>query len=123
MRFKNGLGGARSIEKARLYLALEPGKCTIRKAKIFLQKDRNPNGLSIAFKIVVGARFVTDAAGWRREEEAEENAGNHVSHNVPAERRELCGRPFRAGCYATCCILLAKSRPEVGGGNGLSSIV
>jgi len=26
MRFMNGLGGARSIEKARLYLALEPGK-------------------------------------------------------------------------------------------------
>ena len=64
----HGLGGARSIEKARLYLALEPGKCTIRKAKIFRQKDRNPNGLSIAFKIVGGARFVTDAAGWRREE-------------------------------------------------------
>ena len=55
MRFKNGLGGARSIKKARLYLALEPGKCTIRKAKIFRQKDSNPNGLSIAFKIVGGA--------------------------------------------------------------------
>ena len=67
MRFKNGLGGARSIEKARLYLALEPGKCTIRKAKIFRRKDRNPNGLSIAFKIVGGARFIPDPAGWRRE--------------------------------------------------------
>jgi hypothetical protein len=32
------------------------------------KKDRNPNGLSIAFKIVGGARFVTDAAGWKREE-------------------------------------------------------
>jgi hypothetical protein len=73
MRFKNGLGGARSIEKTRLYLALEPGKYTIRKAKIFRQKDRNPNGLSIAFKIVVGARFVTDAAGWKREGNAGES--------------------------------------------------
>ena len=66
--FVHCLSGARSIEKARLYLALEPGKCTIRKAKIFRRKDRNPNGLSIAFKIVGGARFVTDEKGWRREE-------------------------------------------------------
>ena len=64
----HGLGGARSIEKARLYPALEPGKCTIRKAKIFRKKDQNPNGLSIGFKIVGGARFIPDPAGWRREE-------------------------------------------------------
>jgi hypothetical protein len=63
----HGLGGARSIEKARLNLSLEPGKCIIRKAKIFKQKDRNPNGLSLEFKIAGGARFIPDAAGWRRE--------------------------------------------------------
>jgi len=39
----------------------------IRRAKIFGEKDLNPNGPSIAFKIVGGARFVTDAAGWSRE--------------------------------------------------------
>jgi hypothetical protein len=46
--------------KLHRYCALEPGKCTIRKAKIFRQKDRKPNGLSIAFKIVGEARFIAD---------------------------------------------------------------
>jgi len=63
---EHGLGGARSIEKARLYLALEPGKCIIRKAKIFKKKDTNPNGLSIHFKIAAGARFIPEGV-WRRE--------------------------------------------------------
>ncbi len=43
--------------------------------------------------------------------------------NAAAERRELCERPSQAGCYATLCILVAKSRPEVGGGNGLPSFL
>jgi len=63
---EHGLGGARSIEKARLYLALEPGKCIIRKAKIFKKKDTNPNGLSIQFKIAAGAKFMAEGV-WRRE--------------------------------------------------------
>jgi hypothetical protein len=63
---EHGLGGARSIEKARLYLALEPGKCIIRKAKIFRKKDTNPNGLTLQFKIAAGARFIPEGL-WRRE--------------------------------------------------------
>ena len=63
---EHGLGGARSIEKARLYLALEPGKCIIRKAKIFKNKDTNPNGLSMQFKITAGAKFIPEGV-WRRE--------------------------------------------------------
>ena len=55
-------------QKARLYLALEPGKCIIRKAKMFKKPDLNPNGLSMQFKIAAGARFIADEKGWRREE-------------------------------------------------------
>ena len=32
-------------------------------------------------------------------------------------------RPARRTGYATCCILFAKSRPEVEGGNGLPSVL
>ena len=35
---------------------------------IFRQKDRNPNDLSIGFKIVGGAKFIPDEKGWKREE-------------------------------------------------------
>ncbi|MBN1294338.1 MAG: hypothetical protein JXB48_21055, partial [Candidatus Latescibacteria bacterium] len=64
----HGLGGARSIEKARLYLSLEPGKCTIRKAKILRDKAVNPNGLSIGFKIANGCTIIPSKTGWLREE-------------------------------------------------------
>ena len=37
-------------------------------------------------------------------------------------RRESFECPFRAVRYATLCILLAKSRPDVGGGNGFPSL-
>jgi hypothetical protein len=63
----HGLGGARSIEKARLYLTMEPGKCIIRKAKNYRDKSCNPNGFSMKFKIVGGAKFIPDNEGWRRE--------------------------------------------------------
>jgi hypothetical protein len=42
-------------------------KCIIRKARIFKQKDRNPNGLSLKFKIAGGANSIPNAAGWKRE--------------------------------------------------------
>ena len=63
----HGLGGARSIEKARLYLSLEPGLCTIRKAKIWRNKALNPNGLSLGFSIVNGCTIIPDSGGWGKE--------------------------------------------------------
>ncbi|WP_272698865.1 DnaB-like helicase C-terminal domain-containing protein [Desulfovibrio sp. Fe33] len=48
-----GLGGGRSLEKPRLYLALEPNKLKIVKAKNW-KTDRNPNGLERRFKTVNG---------------------------------------------------------------------
>lgn len=52
-----GLGGGRSLEKPRLYLALEPGLIKIVKAKNWRTKD-NPNGMQLKFKIVDGCRFL-----------------------------------------------------------------
>ncbi len=63
----HGLGGARSIEKARLYLSLEPGLCTIRKAKIWRNKTVNPNGLSLGFSIINGCTIIPDSCGWGKE--------------------------------------------------------
>jgi len=51
-----GLGGMRSLEKARLYLAMEPGRLKIIKAKNWASQ-KNPNGLSINFKLVGGCEF------------------------------------------------------------------
>ena len=51
-----GLGGMRSLEKARLYLAMEPGRLKIVKAKNWASQ-KNPNGLSINFKLVGGCDF------------------------------------------------------------------
>jgi hypothetical protein len=47
--------------------------------------------------------------------------------NVPDEARATAHsaadkRRSRSGGYATFCILLAKSRPEVGGGRGFPSL-
>jgi hypothetical protein len=52
-----GLGGGRSLEKPRLYMALEPGKLKIVKAKNW-KTDRNPNGLEIRFKTVNGCDLI-----------------------------------------------------------------
>jgi hypothetical protein len=52
-----GLGGMRSLEKARLYLAMEQGRLKIVKAKNW-QTSLNPNGLGIDFKLVQGCKFV-----------------------------------------------------------------
>lgn len=56
----HGLGGERSIEKARLYLAMEPGKIKIVKAKNWAQPEHNPNGLEINFKLAAGCKFIND---------------------------------------------------------------
>ena len=51
-----GLGGFRSMEKARLYLAMEPGKIKIVKAKNWAT-NTNPNGLQLEFKLIQGCQF------------------------------------------------------------------
>jgi hypothetical protein len=59
-----GLGGMRSLEKARLYLAMEPGRLKIVKAKNWARQE-NPNGLAIDFKLAQGCKFIKESE-WRR---------------------------------------------------------
>lgn len=59
-----GLGGMRSLEKARLYLAMEPGRLKIVKAKNWAGQS-NPNGLSIDFKLVNGCQFM-NTTPWKK---------------------------------------------------------
>lgn len=53
----NGLGGFRSMEKARLAISMDNGRMKITKAKNFIT-DLNPNGLMADFKLVNGCKFV-----------------------------------------------------------------
>ncbi|MFC1982003.1 bifunctional DNA primase/polymerase [Chloroflexota bacterium] len=53
-----GRGGDFGLEKPRLYLSMDAGKCTIQKAKNWVNHEVNPNGLVINFKIVGGCRFL-----------------------------------------------------------------
>jgi len=62
-----GLGGARSLEKARLYMAMESGKLKIVKAKNWRNNEINPNGLVRTYKLGGGCNFKTDG-DWRKEE-------------------------------------------------------
>ncbi len=59
-----GLGGLRSVEKARLYLAIEHGKMKIVKGKNWAT-EVNPNGLTRGFKLYQGAKF-TPTTDWKR---------------------------------------------------------
>ena len=63
-----GLGGFRSMEVARLALAVDHGRVKITKAKNYC--DENPNGLIKNFKLVDGCQII-DRHGWYREEEQE----------------------------------------------------
>lgn len=55
-----GLGGMRSLEKARLYMAMEPGKLKIVKAKNWRNDEINPNGLERTYKLIAGCNFRPD---------------------------------------------------------------
>jgi hypothetical protein len=61
-----GLGGARSLEKARLYLSMGPGMIRVVKAKLWASAQ-NPSGLQRSFKLVDGCKFV-ETSGWHRAE-------------------------------------------------------
>jgi len=52
-----GLGGGRGLEKARLYLSMEPGKIKIVKAKNWANSAKNPNGMECEFKLSSGWKF------------------------------------------------------------------
>lgn len=56
-----GVGGARTLDKARLYLAIEPGVLKIVKGKIWRQEHINPNGMYCRFKLGGGANFKKDS--------------------------------------------------------------
>lgn len=62
-----GLGGARGLEKPRLYMAMDSGRLKIVKAKSWVDSHNNPNGQSIKFKIVDGCKFVIESR-WERSE-------------------------------------------------------
>jgi hypothetical protein len=66
-----GVGGARTLDKARLYMAIEPGILKIVKGKLWRQENINPNGLMIHWTLAGGANFrvLPDPATgdeWRR---------------------------------------------------------
>ena len=60
---ERGMGGERSIEKARLYLTVDPGKIKITKGKSWANREKNPNGLSLNFKLFDGCKFMPQS-GW-----------------------------------------------------------
>ena len=64
-----GVGGARTLDKARLYMAIEPGLLKIVKAKLWRQECMNPNGMWIRWTLGGGANFKVekdnDGKEWR----------------------------------------------------------
>lgn len=68
---ETGLGGYRSLEKPRLYLAMDSNILRIVKAKNWKGSD-NPNRKQIHFKLVKGCKFITQDR-WS----LPENEGSH----------------------------------------------
>ena len=62
-----GLGGVRSLEKPRLYLAIDHGKIKIVKGKSWADREVNPNNMVIRFKVVDGCKFIAES-NWEKEE-------------------------------------------------------
>ena len=65
-----GVGGARTLDKARLYLAIEPGILKIGKGKIWRNENTNPNGMGVKWLLggVANFKIVPEAEGgndWR----------------------------------------------------------
>jgi hypothetical protein len=59
-----GLGGMRSLEKARLYLAMEPGKIRIVKGKNYASQ-MYPNGREHDFRLIQGCHFQGEGT-WKK---------------------------------------------------------
>ena len=62
---ETGIGGERTLDKARLYLSISSGVMTIVKGKIWASDIVNPNGMYIQFKLGGGANFKTEGP-WKR---------------------------------------------------------
>lgn len=62
-----GLGGARSIEKARLYLSMSPGRIKIVKAKNWINGLINPNNMVKEYKLARGI-ILTAQSEWKYED-------------------------------------------------------
>lgn len=52
-----GLGATRGLEKARLYISMNPGELTIIKAKNWRDPTINPNGMKLHYKLLHGCKF------------------------------------------------------------------
>jgi hypothetical protein len=65
---EEGQGGQLSVEKPRLYLLMDNGVLTIRKAKNWVDSTENPNWLSLRYKIVGGCKFIVTKE-WHRPDE------------------------------------------------------
>lgn len=61
-----GLGGMRGLEKPRLYMAMDYGSLKIVKGKSWANRENNPNGQTIRFKIVDGCKFMPSTP-WQKE--------------------------------------------------------
>ena len=61
------LGGERSVEKARLYLTMQPGELKIMKAKSWATSV-NPNHMAIQFKLIGGCHFI-ETTDWAERKE------------------------------------------------------
>lgn len=66
---KFGRGGELTIEKPRLYLAMDRGRVEIIKAKIWRNHEQNPNGQVRKFKIAGGYKFVPQGDWYNGEDE------------------------------------------------------
>lgn len=63
-----GRGGEFTLEKPRLYLAMEKGTLKIVKGKNWSNPEINPNGWEWKFKLVQGCRFIeTGGSAWNLE--------------------------------------------------------
>ena len=60
-----GFGGSGTLNRSRLYVTLSQGVMKIIKGKIWRQKNINPNGLYVGFKLVSGCRFSKEG-DWRQ---------------------------------------------------------
>ena len=66
-----GVGGARTLDKARLYMSIEPGILKIVKGKLWRQDCVNPNGMWCKWTLGGGCNFKvmpdpSTADNWRR---------------------------------------------------------
>lgn len=72
---KYGRGGELTIEKPRLYLAMDRGRIEIIKAKIWRDHGINPNGMVRNFKLAGGWKFIPQGDWYNADEEKYTEAG------------------------------------------------